>query len=854
MRPARSQLAAGPARVYGGSRARRFSAAPRAAAALFAAVLGCASVVCAALLAPASARADVFSPISLVSYGAVDGSGFVQQAEYAHDSAISADGRYVAFDGAIGGVTGVWRRDLDTGVIEQVAGGDAAMPSISENGQYVSFTTDEGASLPEITHTQPDPTPRREAVNVYRRDMDVEPAATAGEEATRLAGERAFLAASTASGSEEALRYAAAGETGGSYAAGRSAMSANGSEVVFVTASVSNLVAYPALEAEERAHGETPGPHTPAGQVAVHSFETGATELVSRCSFECGKGAAEGAAEPVVAAEAESKPVGAVTLGSASFPKHGRDGSWPGASISADGSTVAWIGENVAEQAPTLSQEDLEAVYEEPLWRRLPAAANQTRRVTGGSDPEAPGCAASGETQLARGSENAGDPCQGPFVRETAGGEKGGGMIKGSATDFTPRLSADGEEVAFGANARLIVEGYDFNRGEEGNPTDLFVANMRPGLSRDQALTQVTEAGSPASEAESEPVNDFEISPDGQQLAFSTLRTLFTLGWPTLVSTPLPEIGIDELYDADLADGTLTRVTHGYEGEGEQSQQPYTTTSQETGDPYKALAGEPDELGALTPDFSGDGDQLVFTSTAANLVYGDGNSPSEPVDCCVAGDGSDVFSATRVQFPSEPPRQSISPAPQLALGPAWRLGVTARSRPDGSVLLYVRVPGAGSLRAGAQAAVAVESAAGARAAHRARTYKGGSARHSAGASDARKSAAGKGRAKAVATRTLATRDVHAKGAGLTTLTLTLTRGYAALARKRGGQSATVIVTFTATGHTTLRESIHVTFLRTVASKKKKAKKKKGRAHKTAAHGGGRAAPGPGLSIQAGERR
>ncbi len=817
-----------------------------ACAAWLTCVLACACAVSAGLLAATSAHADVFSPISLVSYGALGGSGFVQQAEYAHDSAISADGRYVAFDGAIGGVTGVWRRDLDTGAIQQVAGGDAAMPSISENGQYVSFTTDEGASLPEITHTQPDPDPAREAVNVYRRDMEVEPGASAAEEAARPADERAFLAASVPSGSEEPLRNAGAGETGGSYAAGRSAMSANGSEVVFITTSVSDLVAYPALEAEERAHGETPGPHTPAGQVAVHSFETGATELVSRCSFECGQGAAAGAAEPVVAAEAESKPVGAVTLGAASFPKHGRDASWPGASISADGSTVAWIGENVAEQAPTLAQEDLEAVYEEPLWRRLPAAANQTRRVTGGSDPEAPGCAASGETQLARGSENAGDPCQGPFVRETAGGEKGGGMIKGSGTDVTPRLSANGEEVAFGANARLITEGYDFDRGEEGNPTDLFVANMRPGLTRDQALTQVTEAGSPASDAESEPVNDFEISPNGQQLAFSTLRTLFTLGWPTLVSAPLPEIGIDELYDADLADGTLTRVTHGYEDEGEQSEQPYTTTSQETGDPYKALAGEPDELGALTPDFSGDGDQLVFTSTAANLVYGDGNSPSQPVDCCVAGDGSDVFAVTRVQFPDESPGQSISPQPQLALGAAWRLGVTARSRPDGSVLLYVRAPGPGTARASARGLVTVESAAGARAAHRVRVRPHSSARH-----HARASAAGRGSPKAVATRTLATRGVSTKVAGLTTLTLTLAHPYAALARKRGGQSATVTVTFTAPGHAALRETISVTFQRTIASKKKK---EKARARKTAAHKRSSAGTAQGPSSGPGGRR
>ena len=41
-----------------------------------------------------------------------------------------------------------------TDAVEEVAGGDAAMPSISEDGRYVSFTTNEGASLPEITHAR----------------------------------------------------------------------------------------------------------------------------------------------------------------------------------------------------------------------------------------------------------------------------------------------------------------------------------------------------------------------------------------------------------------------------------------------------------------------------------------------------------------------------------------------------------------------------------------------------------------------------------------------------------------------------------------------------------------------------
>ncbi len=767
-------------------------------------VAACAGLL--ALTVPAGARADVFSPITLVSYGAVGGGGFVQQAQYAHDSVISANGQYVAFDGSIGGVTGVWRRDLATDVIEQVAGGDAAMPSISEEGRYVSFTTNEGASLPEITNDEPDAHPHGEAVNVYRRDMGNEPAATAAEEAAQPASERAFLAASVSSGSEEPLLYSDPGEHGGSYAVGRTAMSANGNEIAFVTAAVSNLVSYPALEEEERRRGETPAPHTPAGQVAVHSFDTGTTELVSRCRFECGQGAAAGAAEPVVAGEVESHPIGGAATGAARFPAHARDGSWPGASLSADGSTVAWIAEDIAQQAPTLADEHLEAIYEEPLWHRLPAAANVTRRVTGGSDPEAPGCAASGELVLKQRSDNEGDPCQGPFVREETGVSSGDGLIK-IAFDDTPRLSANGEEVLFGANARTVAEEEDFDR-PEGNPTDIFLVNMQPGLSRRQAITPLTQVGSPTSTAESAEVTDFEISPNGLQVAFTTIRTRFALGSPTLISSELPEVGISELYDADLANGTLTRVTHGYGGEGEQSQQPHRVFT-EGGDPYQAV-GEPSELGALTPDFSGNGDELVFTSTAGNLVYGDGNEPVEPVSCCQPGDGSDVFEVSSILFPSEAVAQSMSSAPSMAISSAWQLDATAQARADGSIVLYVEAPGSGALQVAARGAIVLTKRVGhGRRAHTAHT---------------------------LVTRTVsqATASETEPAGGLIELVMRVKSGYASLTARADGLPTSLELVFASPGRPTLKQTLAVSFKRTVNAKKsKKAKSSKAKAKRAA---------------------
>jgi hypothetical protein len=72
------------------------------------------------------AGADVFGPSVLASTGNVSlapGEGIAEQAQYAHDAAISGNGRYLAFDGAIGGISGVWRRDLLTGEVRPVAVG-----------------------------------------------------------------------------------------------------------------------------------------------------------------------------------------------------------------------------------------------------------------------------------------------------------------------------------------------------------------------------------------------------------------------------------------------------------------------------------------------------------------------------------------------------------------------------------------------------------------------------------------------------------------------------------------------------------------------------------------------------------
>ena len=123
-----------------------------------------------ALIPAGAARADVFGTISLLSASPFG------QAAYAHDPALSEDARYVVFDGSIAGVQGIWRRETRAGAnFEQVAGGSSTLPSVSADGRYVSFTSNEGASLPAITDGQIHTGTPVEAPGVYVRDMAIAP-------------------------------------------------------------------------------------------------------------------------------------------------------------------------------------------------------------------------------------------------------------------------------------------------------------------------------------------------------------------------------------------------------------------------------------------------------------------------------------------------------------------------------------------------------------------------------------------------------------------------------------------------------------------------------------------------------
>ncbi len=711
----------------------------------------------------AGSRADVFGSISLLSASPFE------QMEDAHDPALSEDGKYVVFDGSIGGVTGVWRRSTAPGSpLEQVAGGDAELPSVSEEGRYVSFTTNEGRSLAAITDGLiQEGAPQRESPGVYVRDMDI---------AADEPGAFTLVSAKDHSSASLTYEYGEGGkieeERQGATAAGRSAISANGREVAFVTTARSDLA----------------GPGTPPLQVAVRNLKTDETELVS-VRYDQATGAPAlnpetGEPEPVPEAS-ESGIFGAVYSGGAGpSPFEPRAPleipQLPGASISANGTTVAWLGQQVGEQARTLSEEKLDARDAEPLWRRIgdgPGAP--TRRVTGGSDPESPECVAHPEGQLPA-TPSPGDPCQGPFATQDTGGI--GIWNNREQADPVPRLSADGNDVAFLAAAPLLSEVGGFGAGAGDLNTDAYWVDMSQPT-HTAALRQLTELASGEQNriATNGPIEDIAISPDGSQVAFTTRRTVFPLGTPAFVSVPAATPGLLELYDADLSNETLTRVTQGYEG----GLPAHTHLESINEDPYEHITD-----GALSPSFSA-GPSLVFASTASNLVYGDGNTP-DPTEFGTRNDGSDAFLVDREIFPPEPTPQVISAAPANPVPSVpWTWNFSAVSLSNGSVELALELPGSGRLGARTSSALKIRI----------------------------------GRRERVVQRTVAdaARTVAQGAANPVRFRLSLLPDYRRLAARSAGLTGTLTVSFTAPGHPTLHGKIRVRFkLRRHASPVRKA--------------------------------
>jgi hypothetical protein len=327
-----------------------------------------------------------------------------------------------------------------------------------------------------------------------------------------------------------------------------------------------------------------------------------------------------------------------------------------GGAISADGSAVAWTGRNAPAQTRFLGGENTDPAFNYYLWRQAPFGAGQpTRRITGLSDPDDPVCrqqeeASPGMTTVFN-SVSTG-PCYGPLTDQESNRADIGSLL--------PALSGDGLTVAFltGAGPRPV--------NSTGAGYDLYVTGMAPGLSRKQATVELTRDSQSGDTATSASLNSLSMSPDGRYLALTTARTQFTLPALRLVGTPRSIPGPRELYVVDRAAGTIERVARAIGG------------------------GDVDGSAQEGVTLSDGAEEIAFSSFAGNLFFGDANQRT------------DAFVATRL------PEAPIESAPgvgeagssesfEFRAGP--HLGVHAKAKAGGIVILTINVPAAGEIEA-----------------------------------------------------------------------------------------------------------------------------------------------------------
>jgi hypothetical protein len=698
-------------------------------------------------VAPAQAA---FGPFTLVS-----GSPALRlQADYAYDAAMASDGDYVAYTGSIASVPGIYRTDLATGQTELVARGpDTGAPSISSNGQYISFTTDDNPLTGEATGR---------CSAVYVRNMNEElPEAREKLEGSFSEdpdyGSPAITLVSARNGSTESLTYptpVAQSRACGSAAAYRVAIGDDGQEVAFTVLSPSDLT------------GQPKQTETPADQVAVRFLKEKRTELVSVTRASLG-----GPEEPVPGGAALAGPS---ILGGAVQPA----GSPPPtsastAAISADGNTVAWMGIDVQEQTdlatppPTGGRAN---GFAEPLWRRIGEGATApTRSVLAGGDASAPLCPPScpGGLDLlfnegVETTDTAG-PIYGSFLSSQGFAATGSGMDPLDV--ITPQLSEDGNTVALLSTQPNYGEDPKYPPGVGTTPptANAFVVNMTPGLTRAQSITRLTAWATLelTRTALAGPIDGITISSDGARVAFITERIAFPLAPPALVTPPLSQAANNELYMVDLPAGTMRLASEGYDG-------------------------QPADASVFDASMNADGSRIALASAAANLAYG------------TANEGADVFVTRELLSPPGPGQQIVGPLPaDPSPTPPWRISVTCSHGKNGALLLDVSVPGAGALTASASAAV----------------QGAGKSGRGAGGSRTRSRKAGRvERRGAVLTRLVARAALRVKRAGIVKLTLAPAQAYGSLVRGRGGLYADIKVVFNATHRPPLTQTLQASFL------------------------------------------
>ncbi len=388
------------------------------------------------------------------------------------------------------------------------------------------------------------------------------------------------------------------------------AISLDGSKVVFrTTESASDLP-------------DRPGIETPGFQVFVRDRIANTTTLVTR------------------------------TMGGGE-PAGGAVGS---AGISGDGSTVVWTGQNAPLQTVFVNGENTDLPgFSYYLWRRVadgPAAP--TRRITGVSDPEDPGCSPSGPVLF---DEFTTGPCYGPLGRVELGISANNNLL--------PAISTDGRTIAY-----LTNSGVRPNVGS-GIGLDLFATSMADGVTRKTSTIELTREGSSGT-AEVAPIETVAMSGDGRYLAITTARTRFTLPALAQIGAQRTVADTQELYVVDLDNRTVERATRSFSG------------------------GDIDSPVISEATLSGDGSRIAFAAFAGNLFFGDANQ--QP----------DAFVIARQADPdSRPPDRGLGAAEPAARiefdrgGP--QIGVRVSSKAGGVIELAVSVPAAGGVKAVARA-------------------------------------------------------------------------------------------------------------------------------------------------------
>jgi Tol biopolymer transport system component len=562
---------------------------------------------------PSTAGADYLPGAKMVSISPERG----EQADARTQAVdISLDGRYVVFQTQARNLFpldyqdpdteyrngGIFRRDLETGALEPVAYGDVLAKGtnslIRRGAQNPSIDSD-GRHVSFATADQLVATDVNTRIDVYVRDM-----------AEPMDSPAAFALVSARDGSDQPATYGGSGVTGAQTPV-ESALSADGRRVLFGTAAVSDL---PAADS----------PSTSNGQLFVRDLDAKSTTLVTRNAVD-------------------GTPAGGA-------------GASPAAALSADGSTVAWNGQNAAAQTRMQPGEITSNYYY--LWRRIddgPGAV--TRRITGAADVDDPACLP--EDQWVNNETQTG-PCFGPL-----------GLPEdtplGSLSGQVPALSADGLHVAFAAAPSI--------RGvPAGNQLDVFLTDMTTGVTRKAGTTELTRELQSGVTGAIQPV---KLSADGRRIAFVSNR--FTFGVPNIrLVTPAPSIEKPELYVLDLSRMELERVSLAWNGEE-----------------IDGAVGNSAGHVALTQD----GGRIAFVSGASNHFNGDANN---------ADDAFVAFEATGergVTGPQEPPFDDFTPREDTDQSSAPRLPVSLSRGPGGSVRVKVKAPQPGTLTLTARARV-----------------------------------------------------------------------------------------------------------------------------------------------------